>query len=132
MFGDHGMVGVDKYLDTNSLVREGDVYFVDSVCLRFYGLGKEEVGRRVVDSGLEGDVEIVVPDVKDVGDVIVFAKRGGVFYPDFYNRFKVGGMHGYECKDEVGSGCVISNYGKSGKRMSIKRFYKHILEGLGL
>ncbi|GEM_PF-1659821 len=110
LVGDHGMLKVDEHLDLLELL--GDLgrktrIFVDSTLCRFWFEDKatqEGVEPRIrevlwpapgffLEEGLAR--EMGVPDGKDRGDLAFAANPGVVFYPDYFNRKKVLGMHGY-------------------------------------
>lgn len=110
LVGDHGMLAVEDSFDVLGALGDlgkGTQVFVDSTLCRFWfendGV-RERVEARIRKTlwpapgyFLEGELarEMGVPLGRDSGDLAFAAHPGWVFAPDFFNRKRVLGMHGY-------------------------------------
>lgn len=134
VLGDHGMLGVSKYLDLIKLIKENTslkinedfVVFLDSTIARFWclnekskmdikGLLSHEPFSKygtVIDKQIAKGFNIPYTD-KKYGDIIWWANPGVLIFPDYFHKYKrYKGMHGYNPKDENSHGfCVISYEG---------------------
>lgn len=134
VLGDHGMLGVNKYLDLIKLIKENIslkinkdfIVFLDSTIARFWcfnkkskieikGLLSHELFSKygiVIDKQIAKEFSIPYTD-KRYGDIIWWANPGVLIFPDYFHRYKrYKGMHGYNPRDENSHGfCIISYNG---------------------
>jgi len=134
--GDHGMEQVDRSIDIQLIVdaisikmnlklRKDFYYFLDSTMLRIWWkssntekfnlFSKELISNKELrESGYflndEDCKNEGLPPVKDIGDIVWWAKKGIQISPDFFhNEGKIkAGMHGYLKKDKISSGFFLS------------------------
>ncbi len=110
LVGDHGMLQVEEHFDVLGALGDlgkGTRVFVDSTLCRFWfsHAGVRKVAEPLIRKALwpapgfflEGALadEMGVPQGPDSGDLAFAANPGTVFFPDYFNRTKVLGMHGY-------------------------------------
>jgi hypothetical protein len=110
LVGDHGMLRVEETFDVLGAMGDlgrGTQVFIDSTLCRFWFSNegvRKEVEPKIRKSlwpapgfFLEDNLkkEMGVPGGRDSGDLAFAAQPGVVFYPDYFNRKKVLGMHGY-------------------------------------
>ncbi|MDD5014028.1 MAG: alkaline phosphatase family protein [Atribacterota bacterium] len=134
VLGDHGMLGVNKYLDLIKLIKENTslkinkdfIVFLDSTIARFWCFNekskieiKEVLSHEpflkygiVIDKRIAKEFSIPYTD-KSYGDIIWWANPGVLIFPDYFHKYKrYKGMHGYNPKDENSHGfCIISYNG---------------------
>jgi hypothetical protein len=112
VLGDHGMVDVNSYINIEKKLKkifkakklrpgEDAVYFIDSTVIRIW-IDHNLLIKETIEEELKhflGDAfdEVSFPqNVYDkYGDIILLLKPGYVFFPDFFNKKRIKGMHGY-------------------------------------
>ncbi|EMU55854.1 alkaline phosphatase family protein [Clostridium butyricum] len=140
ILGDHGMVDVEKYININknideickknNLIKGNDiVYFIDSTFVRIWIKDKSKVENieRELKNEYLNDIEPIEFDdrIKSIyGDIIIMLKPGKVFFPDFFNRKKIKGMHGYsnEICEQQGMMLIL---GESIKKSAYNNLHLH-------
>ncbi|MCR4432282.1 MAG: alkaline phosphatase family protein [Tepidanaerobacteraceae bacterium] len=128
IFGDHGMMQVQRYLDIMSPLEKLDLkiekdylLFLDSTMARFWFFNekaKQRIGGflseledgRIINGDDRRRYRIQHPHNK-FGDLIFLANPGVLIFPNFYqNRHQVKGMHGYAPETpEQHSALIISS-----------------------
>ena len=108
ILGDHGMVDVDRYINIYPIIHQISnkynlrvgydfMYFIDSTAFRLWFKNKAFIPDcdRIIRDYLKNDLDGLKINNSLYGDLIYLLKPGNVFYPDFFNRKKNKGMHGY-------------------------------------
>lgn len=120
IWSDHGMSNVEYFVDPKEF-GNGNM-FVDSTICRFWGENEFRID----------DERFIVWDEKMLeseglpfggkhGEVVISLKKGGLFFPNYYNKEKVKGMHGYKDLD----GVFISNF-ETPKELKLWECYKYL------
>ncbi|MFX0135437.1 MAG: alkaline phosphatase family protein [Candidatus Hodarchaeota archaeon] len=152
VFGDHGMVKVQKSVDilkklkNKGLITKKMIFFIDSIELRIWTDDSEEK-TRLMDylSKLNCGFLLNEENSKKLhletrnrkfGDIVFIAYPGIVFLPNFFQRSHLPkGMHGYGPGIEGNQTCVIINskdikkkYALNNKQLDLTDLYYCLLE----
>ena len=134
--GDHGMEKVERSIDIQFIIdticikmnlKQGKdlFYFLDSTMFRVWWKSSNTEKFNLFSKELNSNKELKengyflsdedcknegLPPVKDMGDIVWWAKKGIQISPDFFhNEGKTkAGMHGYLKKDKISSGFFLS------------------------
>src|SRR3989338_5971734 len=126
IWSDHGMSNVEFFVDIMDLV--GDFrgkMFIDSTICRFWDIGEKILDNiddsRVIIWNEEMMRKSSLPHGGNHGETIISLKNSGVFWPNYYNKEKIKGMHGYPNLD----GCFIKNF-ETPKELELWDCYTYI------
>ena len=99
--------------------------FIDSTICRFWDIGEKILDNiddsRVIIWNEEMMRKSSLPHGGKHGETIISLKNSGVFWPNYYNKEKIKGMHGYPNLD----GCFISNF-ETPKELELWDCYTYI------
>jgi glycosyltransferase involved in cell wall biosynthesis len=113
VFGDHGMVGVERTVDveaalaqTGLAVPDDYVYFLDSTGIRLWpGHDRAETMLCEALDGIDGihriqeserkELGLKYADSRPYGEVLYAAEKGVLVCPNFFQTDSINGMHGY-------------------------------------
>jgi len=124
LFSDHGMVDVNKIV---SVPRTNNC-FIDSDIARYWGTPAEI--KAIKDKLPFKDGKIIHAN-KKFGDLVFLAKTGVLFFPNFWSRKPVKGMHGYDGKHkDMKAFYIIKKEGsaKNLKAEDLHKLYKQLID----
>ena len=120
IFSDHGMTPVNRTIDALSIIKDYDAeYFLGSTMVQVWLKDisrKNDIRDKFLKAGClvydEKNIkELKIPYKREfVGDLLIAAKPGCQFYPDFFRKDKNAlAMHGYAVKNRDLDGIFIVN-----------------------
>lgn len=132
IFSDHGMTPIDKRIHIQSLLKHYDAdYFIGSTMAQVWF--KDRLDKEHMRDQLTSDIKMLnclaynksninkldIPYRRAfVGDLLIAAKPGSQFYPDFFRKdANAKAMHGYTTKNKDLDGIFIINTSNIKKRV---------------
>lgn len=137
--GDHGMSKVTKYINLMPVISSVEKtsgkkidYFLDSTSLRVWSKDMAVMSDLCMELQAFHEFGGVHNQSAIDADFLWVCKEGVVIYPDFFNKSKVSGMHGYIPNRVSNFGMMISNSNllKFYDSKPLTWVYDHIIEEL--